>query len=115
MFHLLPACEKVGGGHPAYTRHLCLVDGAGEGACGGAGRGGVNRRAIFSFHLLPSREEVGQRHPAHARHLCVVDEAHELLQKPLGKVGVLEAVDCQAAAGVGVASLKEKGRTRRAE
>jgi len=66
------------------------------------GWGGVGEGYL---DLLSTREEVGERHAADARHLCVVDEAHELLHQPLRQVGVLEAVDGQAAPRVGVAVL----------
>ena len=43
--------------------------------------------------LLTARQEVIERHASDASHFRVVDEAHELVQKTLREVGVLEGND----------------------
>ena len=57
------------------------------------------------LNLLSTCDQVREGHAGHTRHLDVVDDAHELLEQPLRQVGVLEAIDGEAAARVFVGSL----------
>ena len=67
---------------------------------------GLAQQLRDHLDLLAARQQVAQRHARHTRHLHVVDDAHELLDEPQRQVGVLEAVDGQAASRLLVAVLQ---------